>query len=128
MNVDELCPTLCECKTVKGRKLYDIYCSWVEDENLKSFDDLSHKEKVAWVMSANWKKKPPSEPPEDEQLNETVEQIIKEIKKDNKPKRNKKDITDKEIGEKQVKETRHKLQVIKKEKAKEHLCQLGELH
>jgi hypothetical protein len=123
-DIDEICPTMCECKTVKGRKLYDIYCSWVDEEGITPFSELSHKEKVAWIMSANWKRKP-DEPPEDKMLEEDVETIKQEIENIEKEKKDKKKRIVVKNTDNNEQRNKKKLETIKKKKEKDNILQLG---
>ena len=45
-------PELCECKIEKGRKLYNVYSSWIDGED-KEFDTLTPEIQNAWIMASN---------------------------------------------------------------------------
>lgn len=129
-NHENICPFLCECKKSKGRKLYDIYTSWLENEDNKPFDDLTEVEQIAWIMASNWKKKPQLPPAMDnlfkgfdmdneiEDEHDDTPTETPKGKKKVKAKKNKKDPTDTEVEDKVIKTARKKLENIKKEKKK----------
>jgi len=52
-NVKEL---LCECKRIKGPKLYAMYNSWIPG-NQRDWSDLTPEQKLAWIMMSNGKSK-----------------------------------------------------------------------
>lgn len=47
---------LCDCKTLKGEKLFNTWASWLTDEH--DFNALDENVKHAWIMAANGKNKP----------------------------------------------------------------------
>lgn len=51
----------CSCKQNKGKKAYEIYCSWMEGNtypsgDLPTWSALPVKTKNAWINTANLKK------------------------------------------------------------------------
>lgn len=82
---------LCDCKKNKGRKLYDTYGSWVDHkafdgEKLKEFDELPEIIQIAWVMTANGKKKEVIESEDEENPKPKKEKQPKPKKEKPKPK------------------------------------------
>lgn len=47
---------ICQCKSTRGQKLYDIYREW--SGATPTYEDLTETDKTAWVMSALGKRKP----------------------------------------------------------------------
>ena len=47
---------MCDCSVLKGRKLYERYCSWLKDNSL-DFDSLSDDVKYIWTMTSLGKSK-----------------------------------------------------------------------
>ena len=82
---------LCECKKERGRKLYNVYSSWIDGED-KAFDTLSPDVQNAWIMASNNKYRTISNEKIDKILDEVMEKVTeKKEKKKKKEKQNKED-------------------------------------
>lgn len=59
--VEENCHTtggdtgLCDCKKIKGLKLYANFQSWLPRPSGIDFDELTPEQQLAWIMAANGK-------------------------------------------------------------------------
>ena len=79
-------PELCECKKEKGRKLYNVYSSWINEED-KEFDTLTPEVQNAWIMASNNKFRPLQK----EEINKILDEVIEKVteKKEKKKKKEK---------------------------------------